>query len=630
MSGAERQPLDGHTTERLLDAFREADFAEVERVVNGEGPAVLLRPFAADPRPGSLPAVCAMRMNPREQKTLEGWLAACFDLGLGFPANLLTLRALLENRSFDVASRVRFLREFSAHGVDVSTPAGNVACVYSDVMGSAEPELVRAISELEISEAARVDAVVAALHRLAYWIPDSVERAKACIAVCPRFDLVSRVMPAVLPLHAAALSGSMELLLSVLEGGADVLQELPDTREQRLLLPATRDPRGNGAMLSVSAGLSAMDTLTMWRRGLEGAAQTWAKSKKRDLEAERRSHYLEFCAAAHGALLERGAVPTPQTLSGLSLVVSGEIAGFPRDAAERRLERLGADVASGVTKRVNALLCGVKPGASKLKKAEALGIPVVSHTETLRLLAGRPWLQADAAEASEPRFVADPSHDPAFRALGEDEWYHGFRTDEVSAFLIAGLASKEPMHSYAAALECARSAARLSEVVLVCGGALMYVKDPAEMLHCPMALGVPLLRVDASDDVPSAGMDFEKLTTGIARARSLLEGLADDVSRLSVEFESHVGLYLACCGPLGAARLVFGEVREDGSGPDYFRGKNMLQDVHAAGVLGISLTRAEMGVEPIQLDAAAHREHLELIELLGLAGGHYHLVARHT
>ncbi len=72
-------------------------------------------------------------------------------------------------------------------------------------------------------------------------------------------------------------------------------------------------------------------------------------------------------------------------VTGLSVVFSGSLERMTRDEAKAQAERLGAHVAGAVSKNTNYLIAG--PGAgSKLKKAEALGVKVLSEDEWLSLI----------------------------------------------------------------------------------------------------------------------------------------------------------------------------------------------------------------------------------------------------
>jgi DNA ligase (NAD+) len=72
-----------------------------------------------------------------------------------------------------------------------------------------------------------------------------------------------------------------------------------------------------------------------------------------------------------------GASALPQTLAGLTIVITGSIPGFTRDEASAAAAARGAKVASSVSKKTSALVAGEAAG-SKLDKAESLGVPVIA------------------------------------------------------------------------------------------------------------------------------------------------------------------------------------------------------------------------------------------------------------
>jgi DNA ligase (NAD+) len=66
-----------------------------------------------------------------------------------------------------------------------------------------------------------------------------------------------------------------------------------------------------------------------------------------------------------------------QSLAGLTIVVTGAVPGFTREEAEEAILARGGKSPGSVSKRTFALVVGDAPGASKLTKAEQLGIPIV-------------------------------------------------------------------------------------------------------------------------------------------------------------------------------------------------------------------------------------------------------------
>ncbi len=80
-------------------------------------------------------------------------------------------------------------------------------------------------------------------------------------------------------------------------------------------------------------------------------------------------------------------VPTgPQPLAGKTYVITGEVEGMSREDAQAKLEALGAKVTGSVSKKTTALIVGSEPGASKLEKAQALGIQTLDNAEFQRLI----------------------------------------------------------------------------------------------------------------------------------------------------------------------------------------------------------------------------------------------------
>lgn len=73
-------------------------------------------------------------------------------------------------------------------------------------------------------------------------------------------------------------------------------------------------------------------------------------------------------------------------LKGQSFVVTGTLTDMGREEAEDSLREKGATVTSSVTKNTTALIAGAKPGASKVTKAEKLGIKIISEAEFRELI----------------------------------------------------------------------------------------------------------------------------------------------------------------------------------------------------------------------------------------------------
>jgi DNA ligase (NAD+) len=77
----------------------------------------------------------------------------------------------------------------------------------------------------------------------------------------------------------------------------------------------------------------------------------------------------------------------PQVLAGKTVVVTGTLAGFSREEAEQAITSRGGKSPGSVSAKTYAVVVGESPGASKLTKAEQLGIPIVDEAAFERLLA---------------------------------------------------------------------------------------------------------------------------------------------------------------------------------------------------------------------------------------------------
>jgi DNA ligase (NAD+) len=77
----------------------------------------------------------------------------------------------------------------------------------------------------------------------------------------------------------------------------------------------------------------------------------------------------------------------PQTLIGKAVVVTGSLVSYSRDGAEEAIKSRGGKSPGSVSAKTFAVVLGESPGASKITKAEQLGIPVLDETGFEILLA---------------------------------------------------------------------------------------------------------------------------------------------------------------------------------------------------------------------------------------------------
>jgi len=76
----------------------------------------------------------------------------------------------------------------------------------------------------------------------------------------------------------------------------------------------------------------------------------------------------------------------PKVLAGMSVVVTGTLEGFSREEAEAAIKERGGKSPGSVSGKTTAVVVGEGPGASKVTKAEELGVPVLDEAAFLSLL----------------------------------------------------------------------------------------------------------------------------------------------------------------------------------------------------------------------------------------------------
>ncbi len=110
-------------------------------------------------------------------------------------------------------------------------------------------------------------------------------------------------------------------------------------------------------------------------------AEWFDDEKNRALVAELRELGLRF---------ELGDEDRPKEgpLTGKTYVVTGTLEAWSREQATAALEALGAKVTNSVSAKTTALVVGEEPGASKLTKAQQLGVELLDEAALRKLLGG--------------------------------------------------------------------------------------------------------------------------------------------------------------------------------------------------------------------------------------------------
>lgn len=95
-------------------------------------------------------------------------------------------------------------------------------------------------------------------------------------------------------------------------------------------------------------------------------------------------HLIESLHTA-GVNMESKEAPPGDKLAGLTFVLTGALERFTREEAGERIEAQGGKVSGSVSKKTSFLVAGEAAG-SKLRKAQELGVPILSEEELLTML----------------------------------------------------------------------------------------------------------------------------------------------------------------------------------------------------------------------------------------------------
>jgi DNA ligase (NAD+) len=121
---------------------------------------------------------------------------------------------------------------------------------------------------------------------------------------------------------------------------------------------------------------------------IDGVGATIAESIIEWFSIDWHQEIIAKWSAAGVRVTQEASVQLPQTLSGLTFVVTGGLESYTRDSIAETILAHGGKAASAVSKKTDYLLVGSDPG-SKLAKALELGVPVIDEAKFKDLLAGR-------------------------------------------------------------------------------------------------------------------------------------------------------------------------------------------------------------------------------------------------
>ena len=122
--------------------------------------------------------------------------------------------------------------------------------------------------------------------------------------------------------------------------------------------------------------------------GIDGVGEVIAQSIVEWFEVDWHRNIIKKWSDAGVAMVNAKGADVPQTLAGLTFVVTGGLEGFTRDSIAETITAHGGKPSSSVSKKTDYVLVGSDPG-SKLAKAQELGVTIIDEARFLELLAGK-------------------------------------------------------------------------------------------------------------------------------------------------------------------------------------------------------------------------------------------------
>jgi DNA ligase (NAD+) len=189
------------------------------------------------------------------------------------------------------------------------------------------------------------------------------------------------------------LEGFAALSIANLLGAIDESKNRP---LHRVLIGLGIRHLGQVGSIALARAMGDIDAIITADEGtlavVDGVGPVIAASVVRWLSSEVNRSVVERLRAAGVGLIEPGrdapgrAPEEPATLAGTSVVVTGTLEGYTREEAEQAIVARGGKSPGTVSKKTFALVIGASPGASKVTKAEQLGVPVVDGSRFGELL----------------------------------------------------------------------------------------------------------------------------------------------------------------------------------------------------------------------------------------------------
>lgn len=172
----------------------------------------------------------------------------------------------------------------------------------------------------------------------------------------------------------------------------NLIVELGKAKEQplwRVLVALSIRHVGPTAARALAAEFGSMDAIREAGKerlsAVDGVGATIADSIISWFDVDWHREIVDAWAGAGVRMADERDESIPQTLEGLTIVATGSFEGFTRDSIKEAIISRGGKASTSVSKRTSYVVAGSNAG-SKLAKAEALGVPILSEEQFVLLM----------------------------------------------------------------------------------------------------------------------------------------------------------------------------------------------------------------------------------------------------
>ena len=177
-----------------------------------------------------------------------------------------------------------------------------------------------------------------------------------------------------------------------LEKLLDALEEAKSRPLWRTLVALSIRHVGPTSAQALATQFGSMDAISKASvdelAGVDGVGEIIAQSIVEWFTIDWHRNIIKQWSAAGVSMINQKTEELPQTLAGLTFVVTGGLESFTRDSIAETITAHGGKPSSSVSKKTDYVLVGSEPG-SKLAKAEELGVTIIDEARFLELLKGK-------------------------------------------------------------------------------------------------------------------------------------------------------------------------------------------------------------------------------------------------